>query len=189
VAAQTRPAGSDEELYEVIDGQRVGLPSMGIRAAWIASQIVQFLGQFGRANNLGHAVGEGLFHLPLPEDRNRRPDVAFVSYERWARRRPLPPNDNAWDVLPNLVVEVVSPTDLAEEVQEKVAEYLRAGVTLVWVVYPQLRQVYVYESPTKVRGLTQADELDGGTVLPGFRLPLTEVFLESNDSGPAQSGR
>jgi Uma2 family endonuclease len=173
----------DDELYEIIDGQRIGLPPMGIRAAWIASQLDQHLGHFGRAHNLGHSVCEGLFHLPLPEDRNRRPDVAFVSYERWAKGRPLPPVDNAWGVLPNLVVEVVSPTDLAEEVQEKIAEYLRAGVTLVWVVYPQLRQVYVHESLTNIRGLTRADELDGGSVLPGFRLPLTELFLESTENG------
>jgi Uma2 family endonuclease len=189
VAAQTTPTGSDEELYEIIDGQRVGLPPVGIRTAWIASQLNQFLGQFGRVQNLGHSVCEALFHLPLPEDRNRRPDVAFVRYERWANGRPLPPNDNAWDVLPNLVVEVVSRMDLAEELQEKVVEYFRAGVTLVWVVYPQLREVLVYESPTKIRGLTRADELDGGTVAPGFRLPLTELFLESNDNGPAQSDR
>jgi Uma2 family endonuclease len=182
--AEVKPNADDDELYEIIDGQRIGLPPMGIRAAWVASLLVQFIGPFGRAHNLGHTVGEGLFHLPLPEDRNRRPDVAFVSYERWAKGRPLPPNDNAWDVLPKLAVEVVSRTDLAEEVQEKVAEYLRAGVTLVWVVYPRLKQVYVYDSQTKIRALMRTDELDGGAVLPGFRLPLTELFLESNENGP-----
>ncbi len=66
---------------------------------------------------------------------------------------------------------------------EKVAEYFVAGVTVVWVIYPKCQQVHVYESLTDVRGLTRADDLDGGTVLPGFRLPLTELFLDAADNG------
>jgi Uma2 family endonuclease len=176
---------ADDELYEIIDGQRVGLPPMGIQAAWIASLLDQHLGYFGRTQNLGRTVCEGLFRLPLPVDRNRRPDVAFVAYDRWAKSRPLPESDNAWDVLPNLAVEVISPTDLAEDVQVKVAEYLQAGVTLQWVVYPRTGKVHVYESPSRIRVLSRTDELDGSTVLPGFRLPLTELFLESAPNGPA----
>jgi Uma2 family endonuclease len=176
---------ADDELYEIIDGKRVGLPPMGIQAAWIASLLVQYLGPFGLAQNLGRTVGEGLFRLPLPIDRNRRPDVAFVAYDRWAKGRPLPESDNAWDVLPNLAVEVISPTDLAEEVQVKVGEYFQAGVTWVWVVYPRTRQLHVYESPSSIRVLSRTDELDGGKVLPGFRLMLTELFLESAPNGPA----
>jgi Uma2 family endonuclease len=176
---------ADDELYEIIDGQRVGLQPMGIEAVWIASQLMQHLGYFGRTHDLGHAVCEGLFRLPLPIDRNRRPDVAFVSFDRWAKGRRLPKSDNAWDVLPNLAVEVISPTDLAEDVQEKVVEYVQAGVSLVWVIYPRTRLVHVYESLSSIRGLSRADELDGGKVLPGFRLPLTELFLESAADGPA----
>jgi Uma2 family endonuclease len=176
---------ADDELYEIIDGRRVGLPPMGIRAAWIATLLVEHLSHFGRAQNLGRTVGEGLFRLTLPIDRNRRPDVAFVAYDRWAKSRPLPESDNAWDVLPNLVVEVISPTDLAEDVQVKVVEYFQAGVSLLWVIYPRTRQVHVYESLSSIRGLSRADELDGGKVLPGFRLPLTELFLESGPDGPA----
>src|SRR5207249_957331 len=108
--------------------------------------------------------------------RNRRPDVAFVTYERWPMNRPIPLTDNAWDVVPDLAVEVSSRHDLAEELVQKLTEYFQAGVRLVWVIYPKQRLVYVYESPTQVRGLTQSDELDGGTVLPGFRLPLANLF-------------
>ena len=67
-------------------------------------------------------------------------------------------------------------------------EYFRAGVRLVWVIYPDLNQVYVYESPSKVRILHQSDELDGGTVLPGFRLKVAALFedeLEGGAAGPA----
>ena len=152
---------------------------MGIFASWIASQLHQFLGYHCRMQQVGRALCEALFHLPLPKDRNRRPDVAFVSYQRWPKNRPIPRVDNAWDVVPDLAVEVISPTDVAENVQTKVAEYFQAGVTLVWVVYPLQSQVYVYQSPTQVRILTAANELDGGAVLPGFRLALAELFAES----------
>src|SRR5271165_2018167 len=105
VPASTTQFIGDDKLYEIIDGQRVGLPPMGINASLIASSIFGFLWVHARSNVLGHAVCDGLFHLPLPADRNRRPDVAFVSYDRWPKARPLPERDNAWDVLPNLVVE------------------------------------------------------------------------------------
>ncbi len=59
---------------------------------------------------------------------------------------------------------------------EKVEEYFRAGVERVWVVFPGAKKVYVYESPTSVRILTAADTLDGGPVLPGFQLPLANLF-------------
>ena len=175
----------DEVLYEIIDGQRIGLPPMSVLSVWIASQLLTYIGTYGRTQDLGRVLSEALFHLPLPADRNRRPDLAFVSYQRWAKNRPLPPLDNAWNVLPNLVVEVVSPTDRAEDLLQKVAEYLDAGVTVVWVIYPRCQQVYVYESSTNVRALTRADELDGGTVLPGFRLQLGELFLEPAANGVA----
>ncbi len=85
------PLGEDRERYEIIDGQRVGLPPMGIRATWIASLLLHFLGSYSAdATILAMPLCEALFHLPLPVDRNRRPDVAFVSFERWAKGRPLP---------------------------------------------------------------------------------------------------
>jgi Uma2 family endonuclease len=170
------PAVGDEGFYEIIDGRRVELPPMSAYATLIAFEVGRRLGNFAEANNLGLAVTEMLFHLALPVDRNRRPDAAFVSYERWAKGRPMVRRDNAWDVVPDLAVEVVSPTDLAEELIDKLDEYFRAGVRLVWVIYPGTRLLYVYESLTSVRGLTHTDEVDGGAVLKGFRLPVDSFF-------------
>ena len=82
----------------------------------------------------------------------------------------------AWDVVPDLAIEVISPYDLAEESLQKIHEYLHAGVQLVWVVYPEERQVYVYETPTRVRILAADDTLDGGAVLPGFQLRVDSLF-------------
>ena len=97
--------------------------------------------------------------------------------------REMPPNSDDWEVVPDLMVEVVSPTDGAEYLIRKIAEYFRANVRQVWVVSPIQRSVQVYDSLTHARGFTDADELDGGDVLPGFRTPVAglfpEVFIES----------
>jgi Uma2 family endonuclease len=169
--------GDDDALYEIVDGQRVEMPPMSAFATLIASELARRLGNFGEAQNLGRAVPEMLFRLPLPRERNRRPDAAFVSYIRWSQHRPIPAT-NAWDVVPDLAVEVVSPTDLIEELMDKITEYFQASVQLVWVVYPTHRLIHVYESLTGIRILTMADELDGGTVLPGFRLAVSSLLPE-----------
>lgn len=170
---------ADDELYEVIDGQRVRTPPMAALSVWIGSELTRHLGNFTAAN-LGRAVTEMLFHLPAPINRDRRPDVAFVSYERWAKSRPVPRVGNAWDVVPNLATEVVSPTDSAEELDDKIAEYFRAGVELVWVVYPNQSKIHVHTLPTQpITVRLRNDVLDGGTVVPGFRLPLAELFTET----------
>lgn len=182
VLAETPPAGDlgglEDSRYEIIDGQRRELPPMGIYSVTIASRLVRKMGGFTDAHGLGEVVTEALFRLPLEGDahRNRRPDVAFVSYQRWPADRPLPGEANAWDVVPDLAVEVISPNDLAEEQLGKVHDYFGAGVRLVWVVYPRQRQVYVHESTTSVRILTESESLDGGAVLSGWTLPLKTLF-------------
>ena len=178
---------ADGELYEVIDGIRVRTPPMAAIAGWTASEISRHLGNFAVAN-LGRSVVEILFHLPAPVNRDRRPDVAFISYQRWAKSRPIPSTGNAWDVVPNLATEVVSPTDGAQDLDEKIAEYFRAGVELVWIVYPMRSKIHVYHSLTQISVLTKADVLDGGEVVPGFRLALAELFTEVVDASAAATG-
>lgn len=167
--------GLDEEpLYEVIDGQRLELKSMGAYEAWLASILEYHLSIFVNQDHLGWTGQEMLFNLPAVQ-RQRRPDVAFVSYARWPRQRRVPRLE-AWDVVPNLAIEVVSPTNKGDEVVDKIAEYFRAGVESVWVVFPSQELVYVYASPTAVRIFTRADVLEGAPVLPDFHLPLDQVF-------------
>ncbi len=167
---------ADEPLYEIVDGQRVELPPMSVYANRIAFEVAHRVANFAETNDLGVAITETLFHLALPVDRNRRPDAAFVSYARWPKGRANPIRDNAWNVVPDLAVEVISPTDLAEDLIEKLGEYFQAGVRLAWVVYPSSRLVYVYDSLTSIRVLTAEGELDGGAVLPEFRLKIASLF-------------
>jgi len=169
----------DGETYEIIDGQRVELPPMSAFASRIASRLVNKINAFAETHDLGEAVTETLFRLPAPRERNRRLDVAFISHNRWPKRRPQRVRDNAWDVVPDLAIEVISPTDFAEDILLRVDEYFRAGVSLIWVFHPSLRLVHVYESMTRIRILTTADELDGGAVLPGFRVAIASLFPEA----------
>jgi Uma2 family endonuclease len=175
----TPPAFRDDEpFYEVVNGKRVGLLPMSVYARVIAGELARMLGNHGATHSLGRAFAEILFRLPLERDRNRnrQPDAAFISYARWPKDRPLPRAGDAWDVVPDVAIEVVSPTDRVEELFDKLAEYFEAGVRQAWVLFPSLQMVQVYESLTIVRGLIGADELDGGAVLPGFRSPVAALF-------------
>jgi Uma2 family endonuclease len=82
-------------------------------------------------------------------------------------------------MVPDLAIEVVSPTDFAEDLLTKIDDYFRAGVSLVWVAYPSLRLIQVYESMTRIRVVTATDELDGASVLPGFRVAVAALFPEA----------
>jgi Uma2 family endonuclease len=168
----------DQQHYEIIDGKRVWLSPMSILASRVSSNLHARLAYYllSNGNPVGEALIETLFRLPLPVDRNRRPDVAFVSAKTIAQAPLQPGSDNAWAILPELMVEVVSPHDIAEEIIERLNEYFAAGTKLIWVVYPTQRLLYLYESPRQVRILGEADELDGGLVLPGFRLPIASLF-------------
>jgi Uma2 family endonuclease len=84
--------------------------------------------------------------------------------------------ESAWNVVPDLAVEIVSLTNLAEEIDGKVTDYFQSGVQLVWVFYPDTGRVYVYQSPTQVSILERTDTLGGGEVLPGFQLPIVQLY-------------
>ncbi len=191
IPSLTTPAGAlanGDSLYEIVSGQRVEQPPMSIRATWIASCLHGVLWPLATQRNLGWAVCEGLFILDRAKDLRRRPDVAFVSVERWPLERSLPDTGD-WPIAPDLAVEVISPNELFLDVVGKVAEYFSHGVAQVWLVLPGVEQVYLYSSPTQVRILTAQDDLDGGGLIPGFRLPLAELFKKPQPSSPPDTGK
>ena len=168
-------AAQDESLYEIVNGQRVDLPPMSAYATWLASRLHIRLGLYTEDKGMGVSVTEMLFVLDAEHNLRRRPDVAFVSTARWPLDRALPRTGD-WDVVPDLAVEVISPNDVFRDVLAKVREYFHYGVQAVWVIAPEEQQVYVYDAPTHVRILTGQDELTGGEVVPGFRMPLGHLF-------------
>jgi Uma2 family endonuclease len=172
----------EEALYEVVNGQRVELPPMSFYASWIASQIHIDMGYFARAGRLGTVVMETLLILNPLRDLRRRPDVAFVSTERWPLERPIP-EEGDWQVIPDLAVEVSSPNDRLADVLAKINEYFAYGVRQVWLVVPTVQYILVFDAPTRVRILKPPDELDGGVLLAGFRLPLVRLFQRQAEAG------
>ena len=137
----------------------------------------------------GQVVVETLFRIPLSKDasRKRRPDLAFVSAVRWPIDRPASLREDAWDIVPDVAVEVVCPADVAEDLLGKVKEYFQAGVRLVRVVHPIQRCIHVYGASYRIRVITEADEFGGGEGLPGFRRTLDRLFgpVEPDDGKPA----
>jgi Uma2 family endonuclease len=101
--------------------------------------------------------------------------VAFVAAGRLSADRPP---KGFVELAPDLVAEVVSPSDSAREVEEKVQDWLSAGVRLVWVVHPSTRSVTVYRSLQDIRVLTESDTLNGADVLPGFTCPVRDLFSQ-----------
>jgi Uma2 family endonuclease len=188
VAASIPLVNGEDSLYEVVNGERVEKPFMSVYGIRIAFVLASYLESFARKKKRGRVVVEAIFNLPLPEgDRQRRPDAAFVSYQRWAKDRPLPHTD-PWPVVPNLAIEAISKNDAAEEIQDKLEEYFAVGVQLVWVIYPKQRLIYMYKSPTRPKVLSEEQQLDGGSVLPGFKLPVAAIFEEGKET-PAESGQ
>ncbi len=168
------PTIPDDMLYEVVDGQVVE-KTMGAFETGIASLLVEILGPFARKNRLGRFFGEMLFRIDLSQDLQRRPDVAFVSHARWPYNRRVP-DVPVWDMVPDLAIEVLSPSNTAFAVHRKIHDYFKAGVARVWVVYPEQAEVYIYSTPQQVQVVGVGQELDGGDLLPGFRLPVAVLF-------------
>ena len=169
------PTDKPDALYEFVNGEWKEIPRMGALAGLLASALVSYLNHFALPNRKGFAVSEVLFRL-APDGPVRRPDVAYVAYDRWPYPSGLTNDPPAFDVVPNIAVEVISPTNSGDEIIDKIRDYFFAGVQLVWVIYPRQRYVYVYTADDKVVILTEKGELDGGNVLPGFRLPLAGLF-------------
>jgi Uma2 family endonuclease len=183
---QVAPAASESDAarhYEVIDGIRKETPRLGSYETQIASDLAAFLIVHQHPHQTGKVATEMLFRLDASGDLKRRPDLAYVSYERWPKGKKPSPSDG-WAVVPDLAVEVVSPANTATEIVKKIGHYFEAGVRLAWVIYPWEELIYVYESPRAIRVLGRDDVLLGGDVLPGFALPLAMLF-SSEDEAPA----
>lgn len=116
-------------------------------------------------NPIGFVFGEQGPYRLLPR-RMRVPDVAFVRWERLPTRKL--PRGQLLNVAPDLVVEILSPSNARKELEMKLKEYFQASVRLVCYVDPETRSAAVYGSPTEVEQLDAGGLLDGRDVLPGF---------------------
>jgi len=168
----------DAVSYELVDGQLVER-NMGLESSGIAARIIVLIGIFVQRGKLGNIFDSEATYQCFADapKKIRRPDVSFVRAGRFEGGR-LPAGHCR--IAPDLAIEVVSPGDLAYEIEEKVAEYLRAGVQLVWVVYPSTRNVKICRPRTSPLGpisqLSDSDSISGEDVLPGFTCPVSDIF-------------
>ncbi len=176
----------DEDYFEVVDGEFRAIEPLLAYDSLLASQLAFRLGNFVRPSRLGLVALETLFVLRESPLLLRRLDIALVLRKKLKEHRIL--RTSAWDVVPDLAVEIVSPTNFADEIDTKLVDYFAAGVTQVWVIYPETRRLYVHESLQTARGYSEGDLVDAAPVLPGFTFRLAELFdaIENVDDKPAE---
>lgn len=164
----------DGKRYELIEGVLNKMSPAGMAHGLVAMRAGAILFNFVHQRELGEVfAAETGFVVSTDPDTVRAPDAAFVAADR------LPPGDFPPGYLrltPDLVVEVVSPSDTASELQSKVCTWLDAGCRLVWVVYPATQSVTVYQSREDVRVLGEEDALDGNPVFEGFSAEVRDLF-------------
>jgi Uma2 family endonuclease len=162
----------EDRHCELIDGVLVE-KIMGYPESCLTLDLDFAVKLYLRDNDLGYTVApDG--GTRLWEGLVRMPDLSFVSWKKLPRKE-YPATPIA-DVVPDLAAEILSEGNTRGEMQRKRKEYFLAGVELVWEIDPFKRTVAIYTSPDDVTTLTESDTLDGGAVLPGFSLPLKELF-------------
>jgi Uma2 family endonuclease len=174
--------GMDDDFwhYELVRGRLVRMSPAGLRHGDVALRFAVVLGTFVNERRLGRAFAAETGFLVSRADEPDTvlaPDAAFVSNSRLP-----PPGSPEWDrypkLAPDLVVEVASPSQGRKELGAKARSWLDGGVRLVWLVWPESREVEIYEpgQDQPVRVLRKGERLDGGDVLPGFTLELAQLW-------------
>ena len=170
---QRLPAEPGSRL-ELVQGRLVREPRPAPLHARVVTTLVWLMEGFVRENGAGVVLVEAGFLLSQGPDTVRGPDLSFVS----TGRIPVDGYEQGgfWEMSPDLAIEVLSPANRASEMQEKVLDYLAAGSRQVWVVDPRLRSVTVHTPGGEARLLMGGAALEGGDVLPGFRVELEALF-------------
>ena len=163
--------GGRRELW---DGVLVEMSPTGARHGDVVTTAAMLLGAHVRGTGLGKVLtGDVGIVLHRDPDRVLAPDLCFISTDRLPAKE-MP--DGFLNVVPDFVIEIVSPCDRAGEVQAKVDAWLDAGVRLVWAVYPKSRSVMAFRSHAEASRYTAGDVIDAAPVLPEFSVPVAELF-------------
>jgi Uma2 family endonuclease len=161
--------------FELINGEIIEMPGASPIHNWIAFKIATLLALYLMNNPIGEALGDNN-DLVLAPDLVLRPDALYFSKSR------LPKLPEKFTTAPDIAIEVLSPSNTHSEMEQKVEAYLKHGSVLVWIFYPEKREIRVHfmqaDGVRGVRSLTEADTLDAGEVLPGFSAPVRNLFPE-----------
>jgi Uma2 family endonuclease len=169
-----RKHGARRALYELVEGTLVE-KGMGHKESVVAVELSRLLANFVTDKDLGYCIGADDLVRVMPK-LVRGPDAAFVS---WATRpERVVPQEQIRKKVPDLAVEILSPSNTRKEMQIKLKEYFLGGVKLVWIINPEKRTAEAYTAPDAVTAIPADGTLDGGDVLPGFALPLATLFAK-----------
>ncbi len=165
----------DEGHRELINGGVVEVSPAGGLHGGLVVEVAHRLTEHARRHGEGAVVtGTGfILQLPYDPERVREPDVAFISAGRLEGGK-LP--QKFIRGAPDLVVEVISPSDRSIDIQQKVRDFLEAGARMIWVLAPGVRTATVYRADGSARLLRETEQLEGEDVLPGLIIPLAELF-------------
>jgi Uma2 family endonuclease len=164
--------------YEFIDGEWVERKIMGAKAGQIVFRLGLRLGNYNETRKLGTFFTSDAGYKVFPHDPKlaRFPDLSFLRHGRLPDEEPP---DGLMNLVPDFMVEVVSPRDTAEEVETRIMDFVRVRVPLIWIVYPKARCVRVIRAGGAASQLGETDELRGEDVLPGFSCKIEELFAEA----------
>jgi Uma2 family endonuclease len=170
-------AMTDRPCPDLVDGRLVRRDTMGQEADLVIGLIWSLLRQFARTTLPGLANGPecGYQIFPGSPNRVRFPDVSFTRLDRIPGGKPSKGHAR---IVPDLVVEVVSPRDRVDKMRPKLQDFAAAGIPLIWVVYPGTREVEVIRPDRTSTTLGESDILDGGDVLPGLSIEVARLFEE-----------
>jgi Uma2 family endonuclease len=169
-------ARPDEQEFELVNGQLVER-KMSEESSWIGGEIFRLLSNYVKGQQLGRAFpdGNGFQCFPNDSQQVRKPDAAVVLHARVAG--PLATKGYT-RVAPNLVVEVISPGDEAYEINNKIEEWLAAGVDEVWIVMPPAKTVTIHTREQSPRTFRSDEEIESVYGAPGFRCRVADFFQE-----------
>lgn len=160
--------------FELVDGELVEVPGAGALHTMIVFALARMLQDFVQQHDLGIVMPDGLAYvLRRGPDQVRIPDVSFVAWDR-VPDEGVP--EGFWEGAPTLAVEVVSPHDRADDIHERVQDFLESGTQQVWVLWPRRQSVSVYSPDGDTRELGPDAQLDGGDMLPGFSVTVGDLF-------------
>jgi Uma2 family endonuclease len=163
---------SGRKLVELVDGVLVE-KAMGTRESFLALTLARLLGNFVEEHRLGVCLGADGF-MRLGDERVRAPDVSFLPWSRW--QRAIQSDENYLEVYPDLLIEILSPSNTQEEMDRKLRDFFGAGARLAWVIDPRTQTARVHTTADTFVTLPPEGVLDGGAVLPGFQLALADLF-------------
>jgi len=170
-------------VCELVDGILVE-KTMGYFESRLAAVLIHLIEGFLDSRNLGIVAGaDGM--LRIFPDQVRIPDVSFICWEQFPDRKL--PEEPAPSIAPDLAVEILSKGNTPAEMDRKLRDYFAAGVRLVWYIDPPTRSARVYSAVDECTKIDESGTLTGGEVLPGFELPLAELFARAERRGPQGS--